>query len=197
MREFLSQTITEIILDILQGGTETTVDLFETMTTNYVESYRRARRGLMGAPGFQFKKRWADVYRRKKSFYSTLSRLKREGFIAKRSGGSQVRWIVTSLGKEKYKKQLEARSKFSWASKPETSAALTIISYDIPETARKERMWLCEILKLLGFTAVHKSVWAGSVKIPKAFLRELDKRGILENVQIFEVTKKGTLLKVI
>ena len=57
----------------------------------------------------------------------------------------------------------------------------------------RERNILRDILRMLGFNLIHKSVWIGKVKLPERFIADLQRLGILEYVEILEVTKSGTL----
>ena len=70
---------------------------------------------------------------------------------------------------------------------------VVVISYDIPIAFNRERNVLRGLLKALGFNLVHKSVWVGKVKLPERFVSDLGRMGILEYVEILEVTKSGTL----
>ena len=70
---------------------------------------------------------------------------------------------------------------------------VTVISYDIPVAFNKERAILRDILSELDFHLVHKSVWVGRVILPKRFIADLNRMGILDYVEILEVTKSGTL----
>ena len=70
-----------------------------------------------------------------------------------------------------------------------------IISFDIPEKLRRKRDWLREVIRNLGFQMVHQSVWLGKVKIPKDFLEDLANLNILEFIEIFEISKTGSLRK--
>lgn len=119
-----------------------------------------------------------------------LSKLDKEGFILKNSSGEIN---LTSKGKRKlniFKKSF-LLNKANY--KKEVGENAIIISYDIPVVFNKERDILRDILKVLGFNLIHKSVWIGKVKLPKEFIVDLGKLGILDYVEIFEVTKNGSL----
>ena len=72
---------------------------------------------------------------------------------------------------------------------------LAIISFDIPEEFHSKRDWLREVVKNMGFNMIHQSLWVGKRKIPESFVSDLENMKILEYVEIFEVTKSGTLRK--
>ena len=67
-----------------------------------------------------------------------------------------------------------------------------IIAFDIPEKQRGKRAWLRDVLMNLGFKMFQRSVWYGKAGIPKQFINDLRKMGILEHVDILAVTKTGT-----
>lgn len=83
------------------------------------------------------------------------------------------------LNKEDYKKK--------------TGERVVIISYDIPIAFNRERNMLRDMLRMLGFNLIHKSVWIGKVILPKRFIADLSRIGIIDYVEILEVTKNGTL----
>lgn len=70
---------------------------------------------------------------------------------------------------------------------------LKIFAYDIPEREKQKRAWLREVLRLLGFRMLQKSLWIGKSKIPEGFLQDLRKKEIMDHVHIFEISKTGTL----
>lgn len=76
---------------------------------------------------------------------------------------------------------------------PEKSDRLTIVSYDIPENRRQYRDWTREILARLGFKKMQRSVWIGKIKLPINFIADLTRFGLEKYVEIFEITKTGTL----
>jgi len=83
------------------------------------------------------------------------------------------------LNKEDYKNKIGER--------------VVVISYDIPVAFNRERNILRDILRMLGFNLIHKSVWVGKVLLPERFVGDLSRLGILDYVEILEVTKNGTL----
>lgn len=191
----IKKSATEIILDILQGGAETAVDLFETMMSSYPESYRRARRGMLGEPVKEFEKSWSEIYRQRKNFYSLLQKLKRDGLIESRAAtrGRRSLWKTTNLGNKKHRLLKNESEKRKWLQERQKSSAVIIVSYDIPESYRRERDWVRDILKFFHFAMIHKSVWVGTTVLPRQFLDELRRKGILEHIEIFEVSKRGTI----
>ncbi len=79
----------------------------------------------------------------------------------------------------------------------ETVDKSVIVSFDIPERDRRKRSWLRSALHNLGLRKVQQSLWLGKVKIPKDFLDDLGRLRLTDYIEIFEVTKVGTLRHII
>ncbi len=123
-------------------------------------------------------------------FKKYLSKLKSDGLILEnaskeiylsKEGKNKLNGFKNSplLNKEEYRK--------------ETGDKVIVISYDIPIIFNRERNILRNLLNMLGLTLIHKSVWIGKVKLPERFIRDLKRLGIIDYVEILEVTKEGTL----
>lgn len=124
------------------------------------------------------------------NFKKYLSKLKSEGLILENSsrkiylsnkGKNKLNDFKNSfyLNKNLYEKRIGER--------------VVMISYDIPIAFNKERNILRDMLRTLGLHLVHKSVWVGKVLLPSKFISDLNRLGILDYVEILEVTKNGTL----
>src|SRR3990167_838001 len=74
---------------------------------------------------------------------------------------------------------------------------LIIVIFDIPERERRKRAWLRLALKNIGLKLIQRSVWMGKVKIPKEFLDDIRELHLVNFVEIFEITKSGSLNQVI
>ena len=72
----------------------------------------------------------------------------------------------------------------------------TIVTFDIPERERRKRDWLRGALRNLGLAMVQKSVWIGKVKIPGELVEDMKSMRILDFVEIFEISKTGSLQQV-
>jgi len=183
------------ILEILQAGTETTVDLFDIFTSGYGESYRKMKSSIKYGPP-QFKTDWAFEYRQLQQFYSLLNQLKNQGFIKKGKNNKRKSvWKVTKRGLEKLKliKEKKNSKKFIVNYKKEKDNKLKVVAFDVPEKERYKRAWLRAVLVSLGFTLLQESVWIGKNKIPEEFIQDLRRQGMLSYVHIFEISKKGTI----
>lgn len=72
-----------------------------------------------------------------------------------------------------------------------------IISFDVREKMRSKRRWLRDVLKNLGLRKIQQSVWLGKGRVPKEFLEDIRKMNLVEAVEIFEVSRAGSLRHVL
>jgi DNA-binding transcriptional regulator PaaX len=119
-----------------------------------------------------------------------LSKLKKEGFI---SENESDKVYLSDKGKKKLNSLKNSISSSKYLYDKKIGDRVIVISYDIPIAFNRERRILRDILRMLGFKLVHKSVWVGKVSLPDRFVKDLNKLGIMEYVEILEVTKNGTL----
>mgnify|MGYP001559548363 CR=1 FL=1 len=119
-----------------------------------------------------------------------LYKLKSQGFILQ-NDSKQI--YLSEKGKNKLNnfKNSFYQNKNSYEKK--TGKNVVVISYDIPIAFNRERNILRDMLRMLGFDLVHKSVWVGKVLLPERFVADLSRLGIIDYVEILEVTKNGTL----
>ena len=130
-------------------------------------------------------------------FYVMVRKLEKDGLIEKRSKNNKRFFQITGKGKEKigFLKNLKKRTGDlpSKDYKKEKSSRVTIVMFDIPENKRHKRAWLRSVLMRMKFEMIQKSVWMGKVVIPREFLSDLDDMGLVAFVEIFEITKTGSL----
>ncbi len=194
------RTTTERILDCLQDGTETSFEIFRICFPFPLSTYEVVRQIIAGKRPEYFDQRWSEIYRDKKRFQRLMSKLKNDGLIEKTAQGDRVLWQITQKGirkKERAKFNLSNLSYYLQQTGKKKTKSIIIASYDIPESLQRERKWLREVFKLLDFEMVHKSVWVGQTIIPEFILKEFSRRKILNHIQIFEISKRGTLEELI
>ncbi len=187
-------TKTEVILTILEQGSQITADLLYLFGTwNYREASRRAWLFFEGR--HPKKLNWVESFENAQKFYSTLSHLRAQGFVSKQKIKGATSWKITGEGLQKVRKAREkASSAESLARFRDMSSDSTkIVTFDVPERDRKKRAWLRSTLASMGFSMLHKSVWMGRKKMPEEFFFELHCQKILRYVHVFAVTKSGTL----
>jgi hypothetical protein len=109
-----------------------------------------------------------------KRYCSLLCKLKRDGLIRDSGRGKKRMISITKRGIAKLRAFSHQASGERY--EKQEGGTMIIVAFDIPERRKKERSWLRGALKHLGYRMVQKSVWAGTVKIPEAFLLDLKKR---------------------
>lgn len=137
----------------------------------------------------------AEDERLRASAYEMLYRLKRDGLIIKKKRDDCWIWKNTDKGRKKKESLKAGLYRFSPLGnyKSEQGDLVMIVSFDIPEREKRKRNWLRAILRRLGFRMMQKSVWIGKIKIPEEFINDLKKLQIISYVEIFAVTKTGTI----
>jgi len=125
-----------------------------------------------------------------RNFTKFMSKLKSEGLILE-NDSKQI--YLSDTGKDKLNNLKNSFPLNKNLYKKKTGDRVVVISYDIPVAFNRERNILRDMLQTLGFYLVHKSVWVGKVLLPERFVADLNRLGILEYVEILEVTKNGTL----
>ena len=144
-----------------------------------------------------------ELYKQKRRFDVMLSKLKKDGLLkAENNGNASIK--LTSKGK-KYltllnRRRVDALPGNSYdidKSGSRSRDKLIIVIFDIPECERRKRAWLRLALKNIGLRLIQQSVWMGKVKIPKEFLDDIRELHLANFVEIFEITKSGSLNQVI
>lgn len=130
----------------------------------------------------------------KKCFNILLHRLKTDGLITL-TDSSNAQFKISMKGISWLRKILEVPhvSSPDYTKKVEKSDKTIIISYDIPERLRTQRSWLRLRLKEMHFQKMQQSVWLGKVKLPEEFIADLTRYSIDRYIEIFEITKAGTI----
>ncbi len=182
-------------LEILETGTLNQVDFFEAvLVSGYGASMSKIDYEYRKIRQFAEREKYLkeDLKRRRRKLQIFMSKMKRDGLIEKvGNNGTEVR--ISEKGRQRIR---DLRKRFPGRYyESEKQSRLTIISFDIPEKLRRKRDWLREVIRNLDFSMVHKSVWVGQVKIPQALIEDMDDLKILEYVEIFEISKTGTLRK--
>ena len=152
-------------------------------------------REKVGRKRFLEKQQEDKIRAAKKCFYKLISDMEESDLIEKDGIGGKKKVLLTRLGKEKMKNGDIHKSSSSYAK--ESSKEPIIFVFDIPEKERRKRDWIRASLSNLGFRMVQKSVWVGSVKLPKMFLSDLSEQNIVPYVEILSVNKSGTIKNIL
>lgn len=124
------------------------------------------------------------------NFRKYLSKLKNQGFILE-NNSDQI--YLSNKGKKKLKSFQNSFPLNKDLYKKKIGERVVVVSYDVPIAFNKERNILRDMLRTLGLNLIHKSVWVGKVLLPERFVADLNRLGIMDYVEILEVTKSGTL----
>jgi hypothetical protein len=136
-----------------------------------------------------------EYFRQANRYRNLVAWLKRDG-IVKEIIVKKQKWLcITSKGK-KYrdmllKRQRDELPKPHYIKRKQKRAI--IVAFDIPEKEKRKRDWLRQALKNIGFCMAQKSVWIGYAEIPTKMLRDLHRLRLLKFVEIFSVTRQGSL----
>lgn len=135
--------------------------------------------------------------RQHQRFYNMLYRLRQDGLVEKNIKNGQSSFRLTRKGKQRLavlrKNSAVALPDYNYCKNSAKDGKFTIIVFDIPENERRKRTWLRSALKNLGFELIQKSVWIGRVKMSEEFLDDLKNLNLVEYVEIFEISKTGSL----
>ena len=148
-------------------------------------------------PGFKLMKQMAGVGRYKrnkfqeKTISANLSRLKKQGLIAK--DPEKKIYYLTPEGKRftAYIKDRYEILKSPWDKK------IRIIVFDIPERQKHLRHWLRQELSLMQFERLQDSVYVGKYPLPESFYQELAENDIEDCVFIFTAGEIGRQEKIL
>ena len=180
---------TRIILDALADAAQNAGELLDVFFATYHESYRRARNHSMKRTPFS--PYTAETAERRR-FYNLLVKLNAEGFIQK---APKRTWRLTKRGFEKrdtlHTQRAATLPHARYAVEP--SAEWNIVMFDVPEREKRKRNWLRAALVRMGFRQLQKSVFAGRIELPALFLHDLRRLRLLTYVEIFSITKTGSL----
>ncbi len=186
------------ILRALKDSALDSTNLFEAfLSAGYGASIGRIEY-LMRTKGQERQKDKAlfeEFARERQRFYNLIRYLKSDGIISETSSGSTQRYSISEKGKRKLAVLLAMKkSIIPLPQYPKTSGnTFTIIAFDVPEKEKKKREWLRLALRQLGYKTIQRSVLLGKTKIPQSFLDDIRKLQMTDYVEIFEITKTGSL----
>jgi len=179
---------TKLLEKLSEGAMVSAAIFIGIMESGYGASYSKMQKNIDKAlEELQTKEDISEFKRKKHNFHLILSKLKREGLVQKKEN----KWSITSKGKEKLAKLLNGLPRKKY--KKETDSTIKIVIFDVPEKEQKKRAWLRRKLSELGFKMTQKSVWTGRVRLPEEFVEDLKELGLFQYVDIFAVTKTGSL----
>lgn len=189
-------------MSVLDGVVDA-FDMFDVfLSSGYGASCRKLEYGLSQKRGDRaFRKIECEQERRlRERYFNMLLKLKRDGLIYEVRRNKRKR-LFRITRKGRIKLALLSRVITALPSlvfyKKEKGERVVIVVFDIPEKERVKRDWLRRVLQEMSFSMIQRSVWMGKVKLPKNFFDDLLSLKIVQYVEIFEVTKEGTLRHVV
>ena len=132
-------------------------------------------------------------YFQQQRYYNAIYWLKRDGLLEKSRSGKLLKLSIK--GKEKLKALREIH-KFALPSRnyqAESTPGIVIVAFDVPEKERQKRNWLRARLRTMGLQMIQKSLWFGRKKLPREFLEDIRSLKMTEYIEIFEISRSGTL----
>lgn len=142
--------------------------------------------------------RGLDSRSSKSRYLKIVSRLDRDGLIQKSGEKGKLLIKITNEGKE-LMKSFKKSSDYNIPSykystdKSEGASVPIIVAFDVPEKYRYKRDWLRKALTSIGLKMAQRSLWIGKAKIPRQFLKDIKYLGLEDYVEIFAVSKSGSL----
>ncbi len=196
----------EITLKILEALEDAAVDAADGvgvfLSAGYGASYRHIqyemskRRGEREVRVAKERERLAERQR----CVNLLCALKRDGLVDVSGDQKKKKWTLTLKGVWKLRllrKRAEEAPLPKTAYTRRPAARFVIVVFDIPEHERRKRRWLRGVLGNLGFRMLQKSVWVGKVNVPEEFIDDLRKLRLMSFVEIFEISKTGSLRQLV
>lgn len=188
------------ILGFLEAGARTSGEVLAFFIGSSGHSHGGIGGGVRAVRALR-QERWRENPRKEwlrqeyKRLQKRVQALRCDKLVQSEKGNGPLRYFITSRGRHWLRAQLikkqEALPRGVYPKKE--SECLIVFMYDIPHKRRKYRDWLRGELHALGFKPLQKSVFIGKVQVPKILMDDLVRFYIIDYVEIFEITKKGTL----
>ena len=187
--------LTEKFLSVLAEEIMATGDLIDAVLSSpYGASQYRLQKELRKIENKRIDQERELEKRRR--FHDLLYRLHRDGLIERTLNRDNKRaWKITKTGENRLPDLKSNRPLPAKQYSKQNDGILKIVAFDIPEKYRRTRDWLRSALTNLGFEIIQKSVWVGKAKLPEEFMNALQDLNIVSFVEIFAVTKTGSLKK--
>ncbi|MBI3638399.1 hypothetical protein HY227_01490 [Candidatus Wolfebacteria bacterium] len=186
-------SITLKILEMIEGMVVNAIDTTDAnLSSGYGASSGKIQYELSKIKKERNRKDLENELRRK--YQKMIYKLKKDGLIEIKNKNNNKFFTLTQRGKKKIS---ALKNKLLGAEyKKEQGDKIIIVIFDIPENQKKKREWLRWVLKNLEFKMIQKSVWLGKTKIPQEFIKDLNNLKLIDFVEIFEITKTGSLKEI-
>ena len=179
------------VLEFLKDGTERTTDFLEAFLFSGCSTSLFQRRFYQLTKQRQIKSDRLRTEKREKSkLRYFLNKLESDGLLMSENRNNIKAWKITGLGVKKLDGLISSQLPLKDYEKIPSKTEIILI-FDIPENLKSKRNWLRSALKNIGFRMVQKSVWSGKNRIPKLFLKDLERLALLQYIDIFWVLKRS------
>ena len=141
-------------------------------------SYAQISRELFGVDGYP--------RTMPRTVSSTLSRLRRQGLVARRGKRGTYSWTLTKRGAQRMRSdQINTI--------PPSDGITRLVIFDIPEKERRKRDVIRAELIACNFRSLQKSVWIGENPLPDDFIALVDELKLRGRLHIFSIREAGTI----
>jgi predicted transcriptional regulator len=188
----------KLILEYIKESARTIDDLFYIFCLPYGTSYSKMHQ-LLGKRDHKKILKVSNQQKQKAKirFNDFVYHLKKDNLIYNTNRNNNKSFQLTLKGERALEEFNSYKTKWPSYSgyESEKDKTLKILIFDIPEKERRKRDWLRCALKNMKFEMLQKSVWAGKRGLPKEFIDDLKRMNIFSFVEIFAVTKTGSLIQ--
>lgn len=186
------------ILNILRGCALSSKDLFEALlSAGYGASAGRVEYLMSESSRRRQKNKelFETFVKERQRFNSFIYYLKNDGIISEVNNNGKNLYSITAKGKKKLAVLLKLKNNtIPVRQYPKVdNKTFTIVTFDIPEKEKKKREWFRSVLLRLGYKIIQRSVLLGKTKIPQSLLDDLRRLKMIDYIEIFEITKTGSL----
>jgi DNA-binding transcriptional regulator PaaX len=126
-----------------------------------------------------------------KQFREACARLERDGLITKESRGI---WRAARKGEEKALALMAGIDRRESYPAPQGGSSRTIVIFDVPEKQREKRACIRAELAALEFKPLQKSVWIGSIPLPKKCMEYFRDIEVIPHIHVFSINRPGTIV---
>lgn len=189
------------ILNAIKNGFSETADIVDDLVVAMLAPYGTSVSGIEYRinknRNLREGRKGVDASNRiqRQRIYEFLSRLKKDGIIENDKKLGILKLTKQGLELLEKLRVRNAKSLPSTRYKVTSDDFLKIIAFDVPEKDKRKREWLRRVILQLGFSTVQKSVFVGKAKLPEEFTDDIVKLGLADCLEIFVVSKHGTLRK--
>lgn len=131
---------------------------------------------------------------RQATISSLLTRLRREGLVARSGPRKKSSWRITPKGVRRLRKKPLVVDEGIDYILPKPDGKIRLIAFDVPEQDRKKRDWLRAQLIACEYQLLQKSVWVGTRPLPEELMEELDALDLSRHIHLVNIRGKGTIL---